>query len=283
MVDVSIIIPNYNSGNLLERCLISVLEQTFTNWEAIIVDNNSTDESRRYLEKLTDTRFRVYQIDNQGVIAKSRNLAATFANGRYLAFLDADDWWEAEKLSAALRLLDSDAGDLTYHRLRRNPRKFLRPFVGGPYARTDRGLLRFGNRIPNSSVVMRASDFESMAAFDESESLVACEDFDLWERLSHTGVRFIYQRDVLGSYHEATGTMNSSSRRIINAYALVKKHKIPYVPGWLQLAEILSAERTEIPKHQFESRTPLNSYIRPSDLVLHYLLSLHRKLRQLKH
>lgn len=282
MVDVSIIIPNYNSGNLLERCLLSVLEQTFTNWEAIIVDNNSTDESRNYLEKLSDDRFRVLQIDNRGIIAASRNLAARFATGRYLAFLDADDWWEPEKLNSALRLLDEGKGDLTYHRLRRNPRKFLRPFVGGPYSRTDRGLLRFGNRIPNSSVVMRASDFEKLGSFDESLNLVACEDFDLWERLSQSGIRIVYQRDVLGSYHEAIGTMNSSSRRITNAYALVEKHKIPYVPGWLQLAEVLSGNRAEGPNHWRKAKTPLNSYIRPSDLMLHYLLILHRKLRQSK-
>ena len=278
MFDISIVIPNYHSGTLLERCITSVQKQSFSNWEVIIVDNDSTDESRMFIEGISDPRVRTFQINNHGVIAKSRNFAAQNANGRYLAFLDADDWWEREKLSSAIQLLDSGRGDLVYHRLRRDPKRILRPYVGGPYSRTDRGLIKYGNRVPNSSVVMRSDDFNEIGRFDESSTLVASEDFDLWERLSRKGVRFIFQDQVLGSYHEAQGTMNSSSRRIHSALSLVEKHQTPYIPGWLRLAEVLLLEESLIPKSLEKARTPLTSYIRTSEFLLHYLLILRRRL-----
>lgn len=92
---ISIIIPVYNRAYCLSRCLDSVLDQTFTNWECILIDDGSTDETlsvcRHYVNR--DSRFRVYSQPNGGVSA-ARNRGLEYALGEYVAFIDSDDWVE---------------------------------------------------------------------------------------------------------------------------------------------------------------------------------------------
>lgn len=96
---ISVIIPIYNRDYCLSRCLESVLQQTFTNWECILIDDGSTDRTlsvcRTYVDK--DSRFQVYSQPNGGVSA-ARNLALEHAGGEYIAFIDSDDWVEPNYL-----------------------------------------------------------------------------------------------------------------------------------------------------------------------------------------
>lgn len=96
---ISVIIPVYNRDDCLPRCLDSVLQQTFSNWECILIDDGSTDRSlsvcHRYLEK--DSRFKVYSQQNSGVSA-ARNKGVELACGEYIVFIDSDDWVEPELL-----------------------------------------------------------------------------------------------------------------------------------------------------------------------------------------
>lgn len=96
---ISVIIPVYNRDYCLARCLESVLHQTFTDWECILIDDGSTDNTlsvcRHYVE--TDARFHVYSQPNSGVSA-ARNLGIEHAEGDYIAFIDSDDWVEANYL-----------------------------------------------------------------------------------------------------------------------------------------------------------------------------------------
>lgn len=88
---VSIVIPTYNRAQDLERALKSLLAQTFCDWEALIVDNYSKDNTDELIKSFNDPRMKLFKIHNQGVIAASRNVGIKNAKGGYVAFLDSDD------------------------------------------------------------------------------------------------------------------------------------------------------------------------------------------------
>lgn len=102
---ISIVIPIYNRGYCLPRCLDSVLEQTFTDWECILVDDASTDNSlqvcHEYMGK--DSRFRVFRLPENGGVSMARNWGIDLARGGYIAFIDSDDWIEPDYLSVLYR------------------------------------------------------------------------------------------------------------------------------------------------------------------------------------
>lgn len=101
----SVIMPCYNCADTLQGAIASVLEQDFTNWELICVNDGSSDATAQMLDAIstTDTRIRVIHIENRGP-AVARNFGAAQAHGRILSFLDADDLWEISKLSELYRV-----------------------------------------------------------------------------------------------------------------------------------------------------------------------------------
>ena len=113
---ISIIIPTYNHAKFIKKALQSVINQTFENWEAIVIDNYSTDDTEKILNEYKDTRIRYIKIKNNGIIAKSRNLGIENANGEWIAFLDSDDWWTLNKLETCFNNIDKKV-DLIYHNL----------------------------------------------------------------------------------------------------------------------------------------------------------------------
>ena len=94
----SVIIPNYNNEMFLHRCIGSVVKQSFKNWELLLIDNNSEDNSKKVINAFGDNRIKIFDINNKGVIAKSRNLGIKLSKSEWLCFLDSDDWWETNKL-----------------------------------------------------------------------------------------------------------------------------------------------------------------------------------------
>ena len=126
-IKISVIIPIYNRTYCLARCLDSVLFQTFTDWECILIDDGSTDGSlsvcRHYAE--TDSRFRVYSQSNSGA-SVARNRGVELARGQYIAFIDSDDWVESDFLEV-FRILSVDV-DMIHCglQLEQKPKKFVR-------------------------------------------------------------------------------------------------------------------------------------------------------------
>jgi len=113
---VSIIVPLYNNQLFVEMTLKSVIEQTYKNWELIVIDDCSTDKSfdlvMEYSKK--DDRVKVLKNNkNQGVVA-TRNRGITLANGEYIAFLDSDDLWKKEKLEKQINFMEKNNFALSY-------------------------------------------------------------------------------------------------------------------------------------------------------------------------
>ena len=113
---VSIIMPNYNSASFIEKSIVSALSQTYKNWELILVDDYSSDDSLKIIESLIadDKRIKLIQLTQNSGPAIARSRAIEEAKGRYIAFLDSDDLWHTDKLSKQILFMQEHDIALSY-------------------------------------------------------------------------------------------------------------------------------------------------------------------------
>ena len=105
---VSIITPSYNSAKFIKQCIESVIAQTYTNWEMLIVDDYSADNSLQILKKYNDKRIQLIELDENVGASESRNVAIRKAKGKYIAFLDSDDLWDPQKLEKQISFMEKE-------------------------------------------------------------------------------------------------------------------------------------------------------------------------------
>ena len=201
---VSVVIPTYNHAHYLDRALQSVLDQTYTNWEAIAIDNHSTDNTDEVMGSFTDPRITYLKIHNNGVIAASRNMGIRAAKGEWIAFLDSDDWWTVTKLQVCFERINDNV-DLIYHDLEivRDPPVFFRKEIIKTWQVRKpvlMDLLVNGNALSNSSVVVRKRLLDEIGGIDENVDMIACEDYNAWLRIAQITDKFIYLPRSLGYY-----------------------------------------------------------------------------------
>jgi len=180
---VTVIIPTYNRGWIIQEAIDSVLDQDFNDYELIVVDDGSEDNTLEILEAYGKA-IKVLQQGNRGVSA-ARNRGIEEATGRLIAFLDSDDLWLPKKLSTQVKFFENNADALinqtqeiwNRNGLRVNPKKRHHKFSGMIFERSLELCL------VSPSAVMIAKDlFDTVGVFDEN--LPACEDYDLWLRIS---------------------------------------------------------------------------------------------------
>lgn len=111
---VSIIMPSYNTAPYIKQTIQSVLDQTYTNWELIIVDDCSTDNTDEVLENIKDSRIRYFKNDKNSGAAVSRNKALREAKGQWIAYLDSDDLWMPEKLEKQIHFMETNGYAFSY-------------------------------------------------------------------------------------------------------------------------------------------------------------------------
>lgn len=115
---VSVIMNCYNGENYLREAIDSVLSQTYTNWEVIFWDNQSTDSSAKIVKSYSDKRIKYFYAPEHTVLYAARNHALSKAKGDYIAFLDCDDWWDKSKLKLQINLFDNENVGLVYSNAR---------------------------------------------------------------------------------------------------------------------------------------------------------------------
>ena len=191
MPKVSVIIPTYNRAQFIGEAIHSVLKQSFQDFELIIIDDGSEDNTKEILKPYQDHLSYYYQ-ENSG-ISKARNEGLNHAQGKYIAFLDSDDQWKSRKLEKQIELLEKNSEyqicytDEIWIRdgLRVNPKKIHSKHSGWIFQHCLPLCI-----ISLSSAMIRRSLFEQIGFFDEQ--LPACEDYDLWLRASLvTPIHFI--------------------------------------------------------------------------------------------
>ena len=180
---VSVIIPTYNRGWIIQEAIDSVLDQDFSDYELIVVDDGSGDNTLEILGAYGKAIAVLHQ-SNKGVSA-ARNRGIAEASGRLIAFLDSDDLWLPGKLATQVKFFEENADALINQTqeiwirngLRVNPKKRHHKFSGMIFERSLALCL-----VSPSAAMLKKNLFDTVGVFDEH--LPACEDYDLWLRIS---------------------------------------------------------------------------------------------------
>jgi glycosyltransferase involved in cell wall biosynthesis len=213
---VSVVIPSYNYGRYLPDAIDSVIAQTFTDFEIIVVDDGSTDETpdvvRHYGERV------IYRRQENVGLAATRNNGCAIARGEYFALLDADDAWFPDKLAKQVEILNRnpDAG-LVYGRMalmdgEGRPLPGVKP--SQPPGETFAEIVERGTP-PPSTFLIRRRCFEEIKRFDPS--LTGMEDLDLALRLAKR-YRVVHMPDLLGRYRDHADSLSHQRGKMTAGY-----------------------------------------------------------------
>lgn len=193
---VSVIVPVYNAARTIEKTIESILAQSYTSFEIIIVDDCSQDDTFELLKKLQadDQRILLYRNEKNLGVAKTRNFALTKARGTYIAFLDSDDEWQENKLELQLSELEVRKADICYTAYEMMDERKSLTFCQVPPQVTYKELLK-ENSILCSSVLLRKECLKATAFRSEYFH----EDFVLWLELLKAGYQAVgIQRSLVG-------------------------------------------------------------------------------------
>lgn len=223
---VSIIMPTYNREKYLPFAIDSVITQTFNNFEMIIVDDGSSDNTKQLIEQYkNDKRIRYFYQENQGQ-SVARNVGLKQANGKYICFLDSDDLFMPEKLAKQVAFLENNPEIAITHSdeelIDENGHVFstynMERYSGILYEK-----LLIDNCISITTAMVRRECFEELGMFDETVKVA--DDYELWLRFS-TKYKFHYEAQYFAKYRvmknqlssDKTARFNSNKRIIENFF-----------------------------------------------------------------
>lgn len=225
---VSVVMPTYNHAQYIKQAIDSVLGQTYEHLELIIIDNFSTDKTEHIVRSCNDARITYQQFANEGIIAASRNQGIGVAKGDYVAFIDSDDVWFADKLEKQMNLAIEypDLGML-YSKFSILSDDEENERIVGPKHNVYQGhiyaLLLKSNFITSSSTVVRKDILDKLNGFDEASELRCSEDFDLWLRIAKDyPAGFV--PEVLGQYRKHADNQSATDDRLQKALNVIDKH-----------------------------------------------------------
>lgn len=218
---VSIVIPVYNAEKFIKETVSCVVNQTYTEWELLLVNDGSTDGSGKVIDKLaeSDSRIRAFYIEGGGA-AKARNVGTENANGRYLAFLDADDLWEKDKLEKELDFLKKKDAAFVF-----TGYEFADEFGKG-----SGKIVRVPENITYHQALKNTTIFTSTVMFDMAKTgreilympQIKSEDTALWWKIIRNGYKTNGLNENLVKYRRSGKTLSSNKieaiRRIWNLY-----------------------------------------------------------------
>lgn len=250
----SVVIPLYNKEDFIEKTIQSVLDQAIQDFEIIIINDGSTDASLEKVELINDERIAVFTLKNQGV-SHARNYGIQKAGGHYIAFLDADDYWEPEFLesiqelirkhpnesifASALKIRSSKGTyNATYENIKRDSRVCLLDYFE---ASQDHSILHC------SSSVFKKKALEQIGAFDEN--LMTSEDTDFWIR---AGFKFkvVFINKPLAIHQVVANSLSKTNRIAFRAINFSKYESLvsqkPFAQQFLNRNKFASAIRFKI-------------------------------------
>ena len=226
----SIIIPTYNNDFLLKKAIYSVISQTLQDFELLIIDNNSEDQTSEIISSFNDSRITHIKINNEGIIAKSRNLGIKLAKGEWIAFLDSDDIWYSQRLekiyTSIKKITKLDVISTNEYKVFDNSSKKLKLFYGVNGGNKYKKLILYGNRLSPSATVVRKSFLKKNSIFfREDKEFMTVEDYDFWLMLAFYDAKFIFLKSFEGEYlmhsNNASNKLNLHNQNLNN---LLKNH-----------------------------------------------------------
>ena len=224
----SIIIPTYNRAKSLNYSLASLVKQTFKDFEVIVCDDGSSDNTLQVVEKYKNKlNIKYFFNSNFGGPAYPRNIGLKNSKGVWICFLDSDDSYIPERLEN-LCSLNLENYDFIYHKLevKRGNKKIgeIKPRklnIKNPFL----DLLINSNTIPTSSTCIKKNILLN-EYFSEDKLLIGIEDFDLWLRLARKNIRFYYFSKTLGTYNLGDNITIGVQKDFSRISQLFQNHKI---------------------------------------------------------
>lgn len=219
---VSVIIPTYNCDKYISEALDSVLQQTYSDYEIIVIDDGSTDTTKEIINTKYQQAVRYYYVKNSGVSA-ARNFGISMAQGELIAFLDADDIWMPEKLEKQTALFNESTNlGMTF-----TENYFFNEQGITTYKANKRERLMHGDIVRNiflksyvvtSTVMVRKNVFDTVGPFEEG--LTVAEDDNMWMRIGmRYGVELLDEPILM--YRITEGSLSRTSQNIFDG---VKKN-----------------------------------------------------------
>jgi len=224
---VSVIIPTYNRAFLLSRAIESVLSQTFQNFELIIIDDGSTDNTKDVIEKIKKEDNRIIYIyqDNRG-LPGALNTGIKNAKGKYIAFLESDDEWLPEKLKEQIKLFKDNIGIVSCNLIFINDVTHEKGvYKLCPFTNVENFLRNPHNYVyNNSSIVISKVVVERVGFWDENMKIFS--DLDYYIRIVQAGYTINFVEKNLVKYHIHNNNLSRDFSKSADDYLrLLKKHK----------------------------------------------------------
>ncbi|MFC1510445.1 glycosyltransferase family 2 protein [Candidatus Omnitrophota bacterium] len=223
-IKVSILVPSYNGAKYLPDALNSALKQTYQDFEILIMDDGSTDNTKEvlapFLEAHSD-KIRYFYQENQG-LACARNAAISHAQGEYLALLDADDIWLPQRLEKTVAVIEADPQvGLVHANITRislegkeldTPKRDVSVLSGSIF---EHIFLRKAH-VSCPTVLFRKKCYDDCGGFDPALARLGCEDRELWLRFVKK-YSFQYIDEVLAFYRLSASSMSKNKEKMMKA------------------------------------------------------------------
>lgn len=208
---VSVVMPLYNAEKFVKKAIDSVLNQTYKNFELIIVDDCSSDGSLEIVKKLANNNEEIKIISNKenSGVSKTRNKGILEANGEYIALLDSDDIWTEEKLEKQVALLLNNEAQIVYCSygfINENDQPIKKPFIVPEKTNFHKMLTK---SVISCSTALIKTDLLKNNLFDEK---YYHEDYVLWMTLLSDGAKAIGSKEVLAHYRQVSNSRSSDKK-----------------------------------------------------------------------
>lgn len=229
MIKFSIVIPTYNRIDKLRRAVHSVLQQTYLNYEILVIDDGSTDATSKEFSSCNIETLRFIRIENSGGPAKPRNIGIENAKGNWVAFLDSDDYWLPNKLEVIANAIISSEFDIICHNefMMDDLSSKKRLNIYGPAMKDMyKYLLYCGNRLSTSATVVKTCFINNNSIkFNEDSRYLMVEDYDYWLSIAFRRGKFKFINDVLGVYEISSDSLTKNIElNKLNLSNVIEKH-----------------------------------------------------------
>ncbi|MFH1352777.1 MAG: glycosyltransferase [bacterium] len=251
---VSVILPTYNREYLIVEAIESVLSQSYSNLELIVVDDCSTDSTKKKVTDLKDSRIRYVKLEKNRGPAYGRNVGINLAKGEFVAFQDDDDYWLKDKLEKQVKALSGSpiTTGMVYtgiYNVKKDRKKYIPSKKNVVRDGLIFRLLLRGNFVPIHALIRR-NCFEKTGLFDED--LPVLEDWDMWIKISMR-YKILYIREPLVICHDLPGSINKNWRKIILArknilrkyYGFLKENYVLLSHHFYRIGKILIEKRRD--------------------------------------
>lgn len=255
MVAVSVVVPLYNKAQYIERTIMSILTQTFQDFELIIVDDGSTDGSAERAEKWIDDRITVLKMQHKGASA-ARNKGILAATGDLITFIDADDEWKPRFLETIIYLRDKypNCGAFaTSYEIQLPTKKKIIPTIYQTPEKWEGIFTTYVEKtlkdlpIISSAIAVRKEVFEEIGLFKEGEPLG--EDQDMWLRIG-MNYQIAYKNESYAIYYRGLENSVCADLTILKRYPIIyslenllHKEEIPYIDLYLSKLKLDYSKR----------------------------------------